>query len=127
MPQTPLLHDALAALGASAHWTPQLPQLLTLVLTFVSQPSPGVLLQSLKPALQVKPHWPLVQLGDALVAGAQAWPHVPQLFVSPCRFTQFCPQLGVTSPTQDPHPRPSGLQMRRPGKQLPPSVPGAPV
>jgi hypothetical protein len=58
---------------------PQAPQFSKLVRRFVSQPFAALLSQLPKPALQVKPQAPLVQVAAALAAAVQAWQVVPPL------------------------------------------------
>lgn len=65
MPHRPLVQLAVPLVESQTLLQP--PQFPT-VLRLVSQPSLKVgPLQSAKPALQVMPHWPLVQLGVPLV------------------------------------------------------------
>lgn len=58
------------------HVTPQPPQLLV-VLRLTSHPSPGSVLQSAKPASQLKPH-ELPEHVDVALAAVQALLHAPQ-------------------------------------------------
>jgi hypothetical protein len=58
---------------------PQRPQLPTLLVTLVSQPSPALALQSPKPTLQVVPQVPAAQRAVALEPAAQTRPQAPQL------------------------------------------------
>ena len=70
------------ALGTGEHTTPQVPQLFTLVLTFVSQPLAALPSQSANPALQrTITHWPAVHEGVAL-GKEHAFPQLPQLLIS---------------------------------------------
>jgi len=64
---------------AFVHWCPQVPQLFTVVLRFVSQPSSCLLaLQSAQPAAQAPSQRLPVQCGVAWLA-EQAIPQPPQL------------------------------------------------
>lgn len=71
--QTPLLQPAPAG-----QRLPQAPQLFTLLLVLVSQPLAGLLSQLAKPALQVKPHAPLLQIAVALAGVGQRLLQAPQ-------------------------------------------------
>jgi hypothetical protein len=79
--------------GALVHWLLHAPQLLGSVLRLTSQPSEATPLQSAKPALQVKPQVPLVQVRVALARLGQLLLHAPQLLRSVLRLTQAPPQL----------------------------------
>jgi hypothetical protein len=57
---------------------PQAPHWLALVRVSVSQPLRASPSQSAKPALQVRPHWPSVQVGVVLGRAGQARPQAPQ-------------------------------------------------
>jgi hypothetical protein len=61
---------------------PQPPQLFVLVVIFVSQPFVAFMSQSANPALQVNAHDAFTQETVAFGTGAQAWPHIPQLWTS---------------------------------------------
>jgi hypothetical protein len=82
--QTPPLHDRLATFEFE-HTRAHCPQLLTLVLTLVSQPSSAVgavgWVQLPKPELQVELHTPPVHDSDATFVVAQARAQAPQLAV----------------------------------------------
>ncbi len=81
------LEQAMVALAPEQTW-PQLPQLLTLLLMLVSQPSAWLPLQSAKPELQPAiTQVPLVQAMVALAA-EQTWPQPPQLLTLLLVFTQ---------------------------------------
>ncbi len=72
---------------------PQAPQLLTSLLTLVSQPLVCLLLsQSAKPALQTPLQTPLAQLGVILL-DEQTMPHPPQLLTSLLTLVQVPLQL----------------------------------
>jgi hypothetical protein len=75
--QIPLVHDAEAAL-LEPQTFPHAPQLLTLVLMLVSQPSAGLFVQCANPLLQANWQIPLVHVGVALFAEHLS-PHPPQL------------------------------------------------
>jgi hypothetical protein len=81
--QTPLVQTGALHVSPPPQTTPQPPQFLTSAVIAVSQPSLGSLLQSLKPALQVKPQVPLVHVAVVLAPVVlQLFPHVPQLLGS---------------------------------------------
>jgi hypothetical protein len=74
--QTPATHDSAAF--ARLQSAPQAPQFGRLVFRFVSQPSPGIPLQSPSPALQTEmPQTPAMQFGVPPTAG-HTLPHAPQ-------------------------------------------------
>ena len=66
---------------------PQPPQLLLLVVMFVSQPFAAFPSQSANPALQVNVHEAFTQETVAFGTGGQAWLHIPQLLTSDPRLT----------------------------------------
>jgi hypothetical protein len=69
---------------ATEQMLPQDPQLLTLLVSAVSQPSDALALQFPKPAAQMMPHWLFVQVACPLVE-LQATPQPPQLPTLPDR------------------------------------------
>jgi hypothetical protein len=71
---------------------PQAPQFAMLVVTLTSQPSPLLLLQSRKSALQVKEHAAARQAALALATSRQVVPQAPQFVASVAVFTQAEPQ-----------------------------------
>jgi hypothetical protein len=77
----PFTQEAVA-FGPEAQTWPQAPQLLMLVLMFVSQPSVALLLQSAKPGEQTKLHWLFTHVAVAFAGGEQTLPQAPQLFGS---------------------------------------------
>ena len=64
------------------HTTPQAPQLLESVFVFTSQPSTMKALQSLKPALQVKPQVLDKHVGTLFGHAGHVTPQDPQLLTS---------------------------------------------
>lgn len=79
------------------HFTPQPPQLLSLVLLLTSQPSVAEPLQSRKPALHAKPHTLAEQIGVALARAGHGMPQPLQLRGSLLMSTQAVPH-GVVPP-----------------------------
>lgn len=59
----------------------QAPQLVALVPRFASQPFTGLLSQSANPAIHVKPHMPVVQVGIAFAGAWHVLPQLPQFVV----------------------------------------------
>src|SRR5581483_4391528 len=89
IPHVLLVQTAVALGGAQV--APHAPQLATLVVVLVSQPSEATPLQSPKPVAHRRtvhppPEQPLV----ATLASAQAWLHVPQLAGSIAVLAQYC-------------------------------------
>ena len=87
MPQTPIEQNAVPLVELQT-W-PHAPQLVGSVVRLVSQPLAGLPSQSAKPALQVPPQTPLVQVATPLEKAGQTWPHVPQLLTSLCSLTHM--------------------------------------
>jgi hypothetical protein len=95
----PALHDTLhmpathapLAFGFPPQTVPQTPQFAASVLRFTSQPFAATLSQSAKPARQVKPHAPLVQVRTELAGVGQLLAHAPQLFTSA--------EVGISQPS----------------------------
>ncbi len=76
-PHVPLTQVAVACAG-TGQTLPQVPQWLVLVDRFTSHPLLAVPSQLPNPALQVKPHVPLVQVVEALARDGQTLAQVPQ-------------------------------------------------
>jgi hypothetical protein len=71
-----MTHAAVAFVGAQT--PPHPPQRMGSLRVSASQPFSATPSQSAKPALQVNPQRPAVQVGEALALAAQAVPHPPQ-------------------------------------------------
>jgi hypothetical protein len=99
------------------HAVPQAPQLLTLVVRFVSQPLPVFMSQLPKPVAQLPPQVPAMQVRTTLGKVWQARPQALQLSGSVWRLTQD-PLQSVVPPgqvlTQVPALHASLLPQRRP-------------
>lgn len=89
---------------------PQTPQFELLVLRLTSHPSAGLLLQSAKPALQVKPQLPAEQVVTAFARAGHTLPHAPHALVFVVRSVSQ-PLLAVLS------------QLPKPAWQVKPQVP----
>jgi hypothetical protein len=87
----PATQAAVPLVTAPQAW-PQAPQFAMLVVTLTSQPSPLLLLQSRKSALQVKEHAAARQAALALATSRQVVPQAPQFVASVAVFTQAEPQ-----------------------------------
>jgi hypothetical protein len=72
----PIVHEPVPF--ANVHALPQRPQFIASVAVWTSQPSMRLLLQSLKPALQVMMHVLEAHEATAFVYGPQMFPHIPQ-------------------------------------------------
>lgn len=79
--------------GAPEQLIEQPPQLLESVWMLASQPSPGLLLQSVKPGLQRKLHSEPAHVGAELVRGGHAEPHALQLVGLVIRLAQVPEQF----------------------------------
>src|SRR5690242_4245245 len=80
MMQALFMHAGVAF--ASAQAMPQPPQLATLLVVSISQPSAGCALQSAKPAWHIAIlHWPAAHVGDACGV-TQTLLHAPQFMTS---------------------------------------------
>jgi hypothetical protein len=98
-PHVPAVQVAVPLAGVGQTW-PQPPQLLTSVWVFVSQPFAALASQLAKPALQVNPHVPPLQVAVALAGVAQTLPQAPQLFTSLCTLVHTpagCCEVGAQS------------------------------
>lgn len=94
-PQTPTLQTATAPTGGAGHRRPQAPQLFTSeARRLVSQPSPATSSQLPKPAVQVKPQAPDMQVGVAFALASQVTPHPPQ-FAGSARASRHLPSHAV--------------------------------
>src|SRR5262245_32464657 len=82
----PALHTALAW-ASCPQSIPHAPQFLMSMAVFASHPSLGLALQSAKPALQVTPQFPPVQVAVWLAPALHILPHAPQLRMSVSTFT----------------------------------------
>jgi hypothetical protein len=98
-PHVPAVQVAVPLAGVGQTW-PQPPQLLTSVWVFVSQPFAALASQLAKPALQVNPHVPPLQVAVALAGVAQTLPQAPQLLTSLCTLVHTpagCCEVGAQS------------------------------
>jgi hypothetical protein len=111
MTQAALVQAVALTFGPFAQMWPHPPQLFTLVVTLVSQPSLATPLQSAHPELQpAMTHAAAEQAGTLFGAFAQTWPHMPQLFKSVEMFVGQ-PAMGIP------------VQLANPAWQLPLHVP----